>query len=53
MLLTFPTYDFAPMAFCEQDMEMNKMSPDFIFCVPLKLPFLIAFLRHPKSDLNA
>lgn len=41
------------MAFCEQDMEMNKMSPDFIFCVPLKLSFLIAFLRHPKSDLNA
>lgn len=34
-------------------MNMNKISPDFIFCVPLKLSFLIAFLKGPKSDLNA
>lgn len=34
-------------------MKTNIISPDFIFCVPLKLSFLIAFLKGPKSDLNA
>lgn len=50
---TKQTHDFAPMTSCRRVMKMNKISRDFIFCVPIKLSFLIAFLKGSKSDLNA
>lgn len=45
------THDFTPLTFCVRVMTMNNRSPNFIFCS--NKTFLIAFLKGPKSDLNA